>query len=125
MTQRKKVTKQEAYEDLIARIKVGKFAIRIDDESGHGVCLYNQNVNGGCAIGRFIPASLYRIEMERRPVSWVFRDFPTVGSLFEDCESKFWDYLQSLHDRLATGENNKIPSIKELAREAYGGVEIE
>jgi hypothetical protein len=69
----------------------------------NGVCVYDQKVHGGCAIGCFIPAQWYTEAIEERPAEEVFANFPEIGALFEDPESPFWGKLQLAHDSQATG----------------------
>lgn len=93
----KVVTKLEAYMDLLDRIKDPKRGFAI---LSTGTCTYDQNVAGGCAIGRFLPNNDAYDYVGT--VVYLFARFPAYRSCFEDPDSLFWSYLQRLHDDLGT-----------------------
>jgi hypothetical protein len=87
----------EALNDFIERRVMGSDPMAMADE---GKCVYRQDVNGGCAIGKWIPNELYRGEFENQNVMTLFDDQPHIARLFEPALN-FWSYLQQSHDNLA------------------------
>jgi hypothetical protein len=100
------VTRQEAFNALMARI-YDKSKLAVDPQTK--TCMYDRRVNGGCAIGAFIPPEKYSPDIEGKSASKVFDSWPTISEEFETpwlqtiFGSCFWNDLQCLHDDAAKG----------------------
>lgn len=89
------ITKMHAFRMMIRRLRDGQgFGVGHD-----GYCTYDQDVNGGCAIGCLLPDNKLAHNVDG--VDPMFHYHPEVAELFEESESMFWRSLQRWHDRLA------------------------
>lgn len=116
------VTKKQALDDLIDRYVNDARGFAWDPQ--HEMCRYDPKVNGGCAIGRFIPIELYDPGMEGRGVNGdndtLFSRYPEVRALFEDPNSRFWTDLQAAHDYVARAINRSFEDrIREQALDNF------
>jgi hypothetical protein len=90
-----RVTKSQALDDLIDRI--------VDPKRGFSIigsyCTYDHAINGGCAIGKFLPEEV-AINLDGSAASRLVR-MAMADAGFEDPYSDFWNQLQGAHDRAA------------------------
>lgn len=110
-----KVKFEDALEDCVQRIRTGDYAI------DRYVCKYRIYTSDGktdsCAIGKFIPDSLYDPCMEGMSVRQLFYRYPEVKKLFGvDADLEKWLLLQSLHDDLAIANYRMVGrDLKDIA----------
>lgn len=95
MSTMKVITKREALDRFIKDRLMGSIPPAYSNE---GKCMYSKSVNGGCALGVFIPKSLYSATMENYSAKSLFKNFPKLQKRFESPDDLFWCKLQRAHD---------------------------
>lgn len=91
------ITKKQALDQTIEKWVLGDHPFAASLQDNEVVCIYNPEVNGGCAIGQFF-GTAYRLDMEGESAT---RAILMSGLSFEDSSSDFWDTLQEAHDVMA------------------------
>ena len=90
--------------------------MHIDDGFAVDVCMYRTDDGNKCAIGCLIPDELYSEAMERSTVGAIIEGFPQIKKFFEDCNPKFLERMQSVHDYVGNWDDTGFTpqGLKEL-----------
>lgn len=94
-------TVNDVYERLLKRIKAGEPFAVLGAPGDRGSCVYDPEVNGGCAIGCFLGPT-YDPNMEGQNAQAILERggfFPDAAALFEGDAAMFRE-VQRIHDVL-------------------------
>jgi hypothetical protein len=94
------LTNQEAFDKVVVHLSTMK-GRSINKENGN-FCSYRTPEGNRCAIGALIPDELYVLQMdiEGLNVKSLIQRYENIYELFEYCDVRFLQELQSYHDEV-------------------------